>query len=375
MSAVDTAVNTTVDTIMATTVLEPAASPAKVAGAAEARFLYLDQEAVLAAGVFDMARAMAVVAAALVAWRRGRARQPHKVVLRAGETEACERQWRINGLCAALGEPVEAVGMKWIASFPPNRAQGLPRASGMLILNSPVNGLPIAVMDATLISAVRTGAITGLGARYLAPRGARRAAIVGAGVQARTQALALMTACPHLDGITILHPRRTAAQDCAEDVRRRWNVPALGSADFEATLKEADIVVTATTAEEPLLGAAAIKPGALTVQIAGHEYDFELVNECAKIVCDDWETVKHRGIPTPARMHAAGLLPDERIHANLAELLTGERGGRESERERIHFAHIGLGLDDVALGADLYERARQLELGQWLRLWRTPLWV
>lgn len=340
-----------------------------------ARFLFLDQDAVIAAGVFDMAAAIAAVGAALVEWQQGCAWQPHKVVLRAGEDARCERRWRINGLCAAIGEPVRSVGMKWIASFPPNRSQGLPRASGLLILNSPETGLPLAIMDATLISAVRTGAITGLGLQYLAPVGARRAVVVGAGVQARTQVLALATVCPELERITMVHPRAGVAEQCARECALQWRAPVEGASALRPAVAAADIVICATTADEPVLPAAGIKPGALTVQIAGHECEFALVASCDKIVCDDWETVKHRGIPTPARMHAAGLLDDGRIHANLGQLLTGERRGREHAGERIHFAHIGLGLDDVAYAAQIYHRARNLNLGQWLSLWQAPLWV
>ncbi|HET9783580.1 MAG TPA: ornithine cyclodeaminase family protein [Terriglobales bacterium] len=338
-----------------------------------ARLLFLDQAAMLAAGVLDMPAAMQAVAAALVEWEQGRARLGPKVVLRAGDDSRSEQQWRINGLCAALGEPARWLGMKWIASFPPNRRQGLPRASGLLVLNSADTGLPLAVMDATLLSAMRTGAITGLGVKLLAPAQARRAAIVGAGVQARTQALGLTTACPQLEEIAIVARRPEAAAACVADCLRHWQLPVcVGS---RQDLPQADIVVTATTAESPVLSADEVKPGALTVQIAGHECSFELVAACDKIVCDDWETVKHRGLPTPARMHAAGLLGDARIHANLPQLLTGARPGRESEQERIHFAHIGLGLGDVAWGAAVYQQAQQRRLGQRLELWHAPLWA
>jgi ornithine cyclodeaminase/alanine dehydrogenase-like protein (mu-crystallin family) len=341
--------------------------------AAGAELLFLDQAAMLAAGVLDMPAAMAAVAGALVEWEQGRARLGPKVVLRAGEDSRSEQQWRINALCAALGEPVRWLGMKWIASFPPNRRQGLPRASGLLVLNSADNGLPLAVMDATLLSAVRTGAITGLGVRMLAPAQARRAAIVGAGVQARTQALGLATGCPQLEEIAIVARRPEAAAACVADCRLHWQIPVrVGS---RGDLPSADIVVTATTAESPVLFAPEVKPGALTVQIAGHECSFELVEACDKIVCDDWETVKRRGQPTPARMHAAGMLSDERIHANLPQLLTGKRTGRESEQERIHFAHIGLGLGDVAWGAAVYQRALQRGLGRRWELWHAPLWA
>jgi ornithine cyclodeaminase/alanine dehydrogenase-like protein (mu-crystallin family) len=163
---------------------------------AEASFMYLDQKAVLDAGVLDMQLAMEVVGEAFALHAMSKCRQPHKVVLRDGDDVDCEENGRINGLFAMIGSPARALGMKWIASFPHNRNRGLPRASALIILNSPETGFPIAVMDGTLISAVRTGAVTALGTQYLAPKGARKVGIVGAGVQARTQILGLINALP-----------------------------------------------------------------------------------------------------------------------------------------------------------------------------------
>ena len=116
-----------------------------------------------------------MVAEALCLFETGQCRQPPKVVLRDGDNAACEERGRINGLFALIGGSVRAMGMKWIASFPANRERGLPRASALIILNSPETGLPLAVMDGTLISAMRTGAVTALGLKYLAPRGSRKA--------------------------------------------------------------------------------------------------------------------------------------------------------------------------------------------------------
>jgi len=363
--------------------LDPISATAAHPALGPARFLYLDQDDMVAAGVLDMPCAMAAVRTALVDWAQGRGRQPHKLVLRADDDPACEADWRINGLCAALGSPVRSLGMKWIASFPPNRLRGLPRASGMLVLNSPDSGLPIALMDATLLSAMRTGAVTALGLQHLAPRKPRRAVVIGAGVQARTQVLALLTACPTLDHISILSRDRGHAARCARDCRREWNIPgdipleAIAAAGPERAevLAAADIAITATSAAHPVLFAGEIPDAALIVQIAGHECAFELVEACDTIVCDDWDTIRHRGIPTLARMHAAGRLTADRIHANLPQVLTGERSGRTRPGERIHFAHIGLGLEDVALGAAVLASARELDCGRWLTLWRRPRWV
>jgi ornithine cyclodeaminase/alanine dehydrogenase-like protein (mu-crystallin family) len=340
-----------------------------------AEFLYLDQEAVLAAGVLDMRRAMSVVADALTLYQTGQCRQPHKVVLRESDDPRSEDRGRINGLFALLGGNVRAMGMKWIASFPTNLDRGLPRGSGLIILNSPDTGLPLALLDGTLISAVRTGAVTALGARYLAPRGARRAGMVGAGVQARTQILGLMSALPELEEIRLVDRFPERAQAVSEECRNRWQAPVVPVGSIAEALEGADVAVTLTTAHEPLVRVEHIKHGALTIQLAGHECEFDLVAQCQKVVADSWEVVKHRGVATPALMHAHGLLRDEDIYAELGELILGRKPGRETERERIHFVHNGMGVEDVALAFDVYRTACPRNLGQHLTLWEKPLWL
>ena len=148
-----------------------------------AQFLYLDQRAVLQAGVLDMCCASDVLSETLSLFENGKCRQPHKVVLKDGDDVNCEARGRINGLFASIGGALPAVGMKWVASFPSNRGRGLPRASALIVLNSSETGLPLAIMDGTLISAMRTGAVTALGAKYLAPHKSQKAGIIGAGVQ------------------------------------------------------------------------------------------------------------------------------------------------------------------------------------------------
>ena len=99
-----------------------------------------------------------------------------------------------------------------------------------------------------------------------------------------------------------------------------------------------------------------------------------MIQECKKIVVDDWETVKQRDIMTPAIMHRQGLLRDEEIYASLGELILGQKIGREGE-ERIHYCHMGMGVNDVALAWEVYKNAREGNLGVTLPLWNEPLWV
>lgn len=344
-------------------------------GTSAAEFLYLDQTAVLNANVLDMSRAFEVIATVLRQFELGECVQPFKVVLRHGEDAQCEELGRFNGLCASIKGPRPAIGMKWMGSYPANRAAGLPRGTAVIILNSPVNGLPIAILDGTLISAMRTGAMTGLGARFLAPRSSRKAAMIGGGVQCHAQILGLMTALPQLEEIAVFSRRRSQAEALQEDCRRRWGAPVVIAESISAALADADVVLPVTTSHEPFIHATDVKPGALTIQLSGHECDFDVLLQCQKIVADNWEVLKHRGIITPAVMHAQQLLRDEDIYGTLGELLLGRKPGRENENERIHFAHMGMGIEDVALAEDVYSTACELGLGQRLKLWDSPLWV
>jgi len=339
-------------------------------------FVYLDQEAVLAADVLDMRRAMKVVAEAQARFAYGEVREPQKIVLRNADTAESEQQGRFNALAASIGAPVpSAIGMKWVASFPTNRQWGMPRASALIILNCPKTGFPLAVMEGGLISAMRTGAVTGLGVHYLAPKRPRKIGIVGAGLQSRTQILGVYTELPQVEEIALFGRKVSMAEGVAEDCRRRWNAPVRVVRTIEDTLRDADVVLTVTTAQQPLIRAKHIKPGALTIQLAGHECEFGVILQCKKkIFADDWETVKQRGIMTPAIMHTQGLLRDEDIQANLRELIVGTKQGRESD-ERIHFCHMGMAVNDVALAWAVYQDARARNLGTSLSLCKEPLWV
>ncbi len=339
------------------------------------RFLYLDQEAMLAADVLDMRRAMDAVRQAQALFATGAVRQPHKVVLRNEETAESEEQGRFNGLCASIDTPVRCMGMKWIGSFPANRNLGLPRASALIILNCPRTGVPLALMDGTLINAMRTGAMTGLGVHYLAPRKTRKVGVIGSGVQSRTQILGLYTELPQLEEIALFGRQISRAEAVAEDCRQRWGAPVRVVQTVDEALSDADVALTITTAREPIMFARQIKPGALTVQLAGHECEFAVIQQCSKIVTDDWDVVQHRGIMTPAIMHQQGLLREQDIYANLGELILGKKPGRQNDEERIHYCHMGMGIDDVALAWAVYETARERNLGTSLSLWRDPLWV
>jgi hypothetical protein len=207
-------------------------------------FLYLSQKDVRDTGV-DMGLALAAVEDAFKLHHRGEVVLPHKVVLDMDE----RKRGRGNAMPGYVGGEYHTFGIKWIAGFPGNPARfGLPRGTGLTILNDAENGLPLAVMDCTLLSAMRTGAVTGVGARALARPDSASVAMIGTGVQARTQLEALKAVLPGLKEVRAYDLRREAAEAFAAETRARHGLEARAVGSAEEAVRGADVVVTVTVA-------------------------------------------------------------------------------------------------------------------------------
>jgi 2,3-diaminopropionate biosynthesis protein SbnB len=332
-------------------------------------FIYLSQEDVLATGI-GMDRVLDIIEAVLALHDAGEVNLPSKVILDLGERE----RGRINAMPAYLGGDFEICGMKWIAGFPKNPVNhGIPRAHALTILNDAETGVPLAVMDGTYISAMRTGAVTGVGARYLANLDSEIIGIIGCGVQAKTQIMAIQAAVPAVKVVRAYDMRREAAQQFV-----KWTAETLGlqSEAVESArqaVEGADIVVTVTVADEPIVKDSWLKKGSLFTHVGSFQEEEELVVFNAdKVVVDIWEEVLHRGTPLLARLFHAGRIDAERIHANIGEIIRGRKPGREHRKERIFFSPLGLGSEDIGVASLVYRQAREKGLGVRLKLWNKP---
>lgn len=186
-------------------------------------FLYLSQEDVRAAGGLDMKMAMEAVERAFKMLNKGQVKIPDKIVmdLPPGEQE----RGRMNGLAAYIGGGWEVAGIKWIPSFPKNpHERGLPRANALIILNSTETGMPLAVMDGTIVSAMRTGATSGVGAKYLGRKDSETLAIIGLGVQSRTQAMAVKEALPSIKEIRGYDPLKERGSQTVKEIEKLTGV-------------------------------------------------------------------------------------------------------------------------------------------------------
>ena len=323
--------------------------------------LYLTAEDVERTGA-DITLAMECVEKVLSLHAKNEVILPPKVILDMDE----RRHGRINAMPAFVGGDTQMCGIKWIAGFPNNPTRyGLPRAHALTVLNDPEKGVPLCIMDGTRISALRTGAVTGVGAKYLARKDCRSAAFIGAGVQARTQIDALKAVLPGIKSVRVFDIRPEAASIFIKFCDGMWpdmNVEAAGSP--EAAVRGADALVTATVANEPIVRADWLGEGIFFSHVGSYQEEEErVVLEADKVVVDIWEEVLHRGTPLLARMFAEGKITESRIHANIGDVINGVKPGRENEKERIFFSPLGLGSEDIAVAAEIYRKARELDIG------------
>jgi ornithine cyclodeaminase/alanine dehydrogenase-like protein (mu-crystallin family) len=327
------------------------------------RFTYLSQEDLLQAGCLDFRAAIDVARSVMLAHRDGDVMFPEKVVQIFNE----ETQERINCLPATLLTE-RVCGVKWVSVFPPNVPRfGLQNLSAIFVLSEIERGFPIAVLEGTLASNLRVGAMGALAADHLAPEQARTIGFIGSGEQARMHLLAMKTVRPSLTECRVAARYPEEEQEFVAQL-----APLLPDMEFIATdtdgaraMQGADILVTATSAQAPLLKADWMKPGSFYSHVGGWEDEYAVAQQCDKIVCDDWETVKHR-TQTLSRMYADGELRDDDIHADLVDIVSGDRPGRETDEERTYFNAVGLSYVDVAIAHAMYRRA--LDAGRGLEL-------
>lgn len=329
-------------------------------------FIYLTQEEVLRTGM-DASSFVEIMEEHFRLHGEGEVLLPSKVVLDLGERE----RGRINALPAYVGGDIDICGIKWVASFPANpHRHGIPRANAIIILNDSHTGSPLTIMDGTYISAMRTGAVTGVGVKYLAREDARTLAMIGCGVQARTQLMVIQKVRPHLAEVRCYDIREETANMYATDMGEKTGLNIRPVKSATEAVKDADIIVTVTVADEPLVEERFLKKGALFVHVGSYqEEEEEVVLNADKIMVDDWESVLHRRTPILAKMYETGKLKDSDIYGNLGEVVAGRKAGREEDEERIFFLPIGMGSEDVIAAYHVYTRAKKMGLGKNLSLW------
>ena len=267
--------------------------------------------------------------------------------------------------------PLQSAGVKIVGDFVDNYRHDLPSEFGILNLFDPRTGTPQAILDATAITDMRTGALTALGAKYLARPGSRVLAHVGARGTAYWN-VRLLDSLFDFEEIRV-HSRRPESRAAfAERLSADLGKAVTATADWQSCIVGADIVVEASRLDQPqpLLKTEWIERGALVVPYGTMSaVELNLTDIMDKIVVDDWGQCK-TGKFGSLRAHVeAGKLTEKTLHAELGQIVAGMKAGRQRDEETILFWHRGLSLSDIALGHAMLEKAKKLGVGQRLRFY------
>ena len=278
-------------------------------------------------------------------------------------------QGHFNVLRGAFRAPINLAGVKVISDYVDNYKEGLPSEVGLLLLMDPRNGVPKAIIDGSHLTDMRTGAVTAIGAKYLARKNSKVLGHVGARGTAYWN-VRLLDRLFDFDEIRV-HSRRPESRDAfAERLSRDLNKPVRATADWRSCVEDADIVVEASRLPEPspMLKTAWIKKGAFVVPYGTMSaVELSLTNIMSKLVVDDWGQCK-TGQFGSLRAHVeAGKLSEKTLHAEMGEIVAQRKTGREHDDETILFWHRGLSLSDIALGHAMLEKAARLGIGNRLR--------
>ena len=254
-------------------------------------------------------------------------------------------------------------GIKWVSGFPSNVPKRLPTIAGLIVLNDTTTGLPIAVMDGMYVTALRTAAVSGIGAKYLARKDSEVLAVVGTGVQGKYNTLVLTHVLPSINKIQIFDKWQPSLDGYIKEMSAVYGdrIKIEVKQSFEEALVGADVIVTATgKLTETTFYAEWIKPGALVLPVHSGGYEKEIISKMDKVVSDDWPQF----CSFAKSLYTLPDAPD----AELGEVVIGKKPGRTNDQERIINFNMGLAIHDVIVGSKILEKAKAKGLGKTLEL-------
>jgi ornithine cyclodeaminase/alanine dehydrogenase-like protein (mu-crystallin family) len=313
--------------------------------------------------LLSMKDCIEVMADALAALARNEVALPLRSVLRPADA---------RGLMALMpayrGGEESVFGLKAICVFPENPRLGKDAHQGFVMLFSGETGEPLALMNASAITAIRTAAVSALATRLLARENACDLAIIGTGVQARTHLAAISCVRP-LKRVRVVSKNHDHSRHFANEMRDRFPFPIEPMESVEESLRDVDLIVTATTSHEPVLKREWISPGTHinaigTYSPAAREIDSATM-AAARIFVDRREsTLNESGDYALAAKE--GLIGPQSILAEIGEILIGGKSGRTSPDEITLFKSLGLAIEDVASAQYLLARAQTENCGSWI---------
>jgi ornithine cyclodeaminase/alanine dehydrogenase-like protein (mu-crystallin family) len=260
---------------------------------------------------------------------------------------------------------LKAAGVKWVAGFPENPKRGLPYISGLLILNDPETGFPICIMDCTWITAKRTGAATAVAAKHLAREDSRVLGVLGCGVQGRSNLEALLAVCTSLEQVKAYDINAKNLNDYVKEMTALHGIDTEPVKSPRKAVESCDIVVTSgpiLKSPHPVIEKPWFKDGGLACPVDFDSYwRPEAMHSMHKFCTDDRNQLTY--------YKAQGYFVDvPKVYAELSEIASGAKPGRESPEERIMAMNLGLAIEDIATAIYVYEEAKKANVGRMLPL-------
>ena len=260
---------------------------------------------------------------------------------------------------------MNAAGIKWVSGFPENYKRNLPYITGVIILNDPETGVPICIMDAAWVTAMRTGAATAVAAKYLARKESKVFGIIGCGVEGRSNLEAIITVFEDLEEVRAYDINKDNLDRYVSEVKEKYDIRVMPADSPRKAVEGCDIVVTATPIlknPNPVIEASWFKDGGFACPIDFDSYwKPEAMHSMHKFCTDDKEQLIY--------YKSVGYFKDiPEVYADLGEIVTGKKAGREDDSERIMSMNLGLAIEDMSTAVKIYEKAKRKGVGVWLNL-------
>ncbi len=253
-----------------------------------------------------------------------------------------------------------AAGIKWVSGYSDNPSKGLPAITGVIVSNDPETGFPVAIMDCSWITAMRTAAVSAISAKYLAKKESKTLGIVGAGIQGRAHSLALKKVVPSINKIKAFDINKNILEKYREFIKNKINADIEIVNSNEEAIRDSDIVITATgKLDEPIFFKTWIKSGALIMPVHTGGWDRDLPLVVDKFYVDDWQQFKETHCTAGGYY---GKLPAP--YAQLGEVLIGKKNGRENNNEIILIHNLGIAINDVEIAKRVREIAEERDVGE-----------
>lgn len=373
----------------------------------ELNFLYLSQEDIINCGVLDMHECVKTIEKGFEVMAKG-----DYLFGGPGENEHGIKLWfpekprgknmptmgpdrRVMAMIGYLGGDFNICGEKWYGSNVSNpKEYGLPRSIHITVLNDVTTGAPLAIMEGNLLDVMRTGAVPGVVAKYLARRDSKIIAIIGAGVISKTCLMGLSDVLPNLNEVKVFDVVRSKAGRFAKEMSERLSLKVYDTDSCEEAVINSDVIsVAASGKNPPLIKNEWLRDGSLLILSAAIAPIKELyINN--KLVADDWkmhkkwvsdqeERNKIEPLDTSYSDHACAyidqLIKEKKIQENsildLHKIIIDRKNGRTNDKEKIIFISGGLPMEDLAWSYTIYKNALKKNIGQKLYLWKEVNWI